>query len=105
MRDTWAGRPRCCRRGRNICISFSISNFSWHAYGQRGLAGVVFLHKIAGANAKNGACLDEVTAIAKKAASQMATVAASLDRCGVPGRANQEALPDDQLEFGMGIHN
>lgn len=35
----------------------------------------------------------------------MATVAASLDRCNVPGRANQESLPDDQLEYGMGIHN
>jgi dihydroxyacetone kinase len=35
----------------------------------------------------------------------MATVAASLDRCNVPGRANQESLPADQLEFGMGIHN
>lgn len=35
----------------------------------------------------------------------MATVAASLDRCNVPGRANQESLPSDQLEYGMGIHN
>lgn len=35
----------------------------------------------------------------------MATVAASLDRCGVPGRANQEPLPEDVIEFGMGIHN
>ncbi|KAF4976985.1 hypothetical protein FZEAL_6423 [Fusarium zealandicum] len=73
--------------------------------GQRGLAGVVFVHKIAGAKAAEGASLEHVTAIAKKAASQMATVAASLDRCSVPGRASQEALPSDQLEFGMGIHN
>lgn len=49
--------------------------------------------------------LEDVVAVAKKAASQMATVAASLDRCNVPGRANQESLPVDQLEFGMGIHN
>ena len=35
----------------------------------------------------------------------MATVAASLDRCSVPGRANQESLPAEQLEYGMGIHN
>lgn len=35
----------------------------------------------------------------------MATVAASLDRCSVPGRAHQESLPSDQLEYGMGIHN
>ncbi|RSM04034.1 hypothetical protein CDV31_010224 [Fusarium ambrosium] len=73
--------------------------------GQRGLAGTVFCHKIAGAKAAKGASLEEVVAVAKKAASQMATVAASLDRCNVPGRANQESLPIDQLEFGMGIHN
>lgn len=35
----------------------------------------------------------------------MATAAASLDRCSVPGRGHQESLPADQLEFGMGIHN
>ncbi|KAJ4174413.1 Dihydroxyacetone kinase 2 [Fusarium falciforme] len=73
--------------------------------GQRGLAGTVFCHKIAGAKATKGASLEDVVAVAKKAASQMATVAASLDRCNVPGRANQESLPVDQLEFGMGIHN
>jgi dihydroxyacetone kinase len=49
--------------------------------------------------------LDEVTAVANRSASQMATAAASLDRCSVPGRAGQEALPHNQLEFGMGIHN
>ncbi|KAF4343892.1 dihydroxyacetone kinase 2 [Fusarium beomiforme] len=73
--------------------------------GQRGLAGTVFCHKIAGAKAAQGASLEKVAATARKAASQMATVAASLDRCTVPGRTNQESLPHDQLEFGMGIHN
>ncbi|KAF5022478.1 hypothetical protein F66182_5450 [Fusarium sp. NRRL 66182] len=73
--------------------------------GQRGLAGTVFCHKVAGAKAAQGAPLDQVAAIARKAASRMATVAASLDRCGVPGRTNQESLPHHQLEFGMGIHN
>ncbi|KAF4435739.1 DAK2-Dihydroxyacetone kinase [Fusarium austroafricanum] len=73
--------------------------------GQRGLAGTVFCHKIAGAKAAQGASLEQVAAITRKAASQMATVAASLDRCSVPSRENQEALPQGQLEFGMGIHN
>lgn len=35
----------------------------------------------------------------------MATVAASLDRCNVPGRSAHEGLPEGQLEYGMGIHN
>ncbi|KAL9563665.1 hypothetical protein ACKAV7_012333 [Fusarium commune] len=73
--------------------------------GQRGLAGTVFCHKIAGAKAALGASLEQVASTTRKAASQMATVAASLDRCSVPGRTIQEALPNDQLEFGMGIHN
>ncbi|KAF5973769.1 regulatory for the arginine catabolic pathway [Fusarium coicis] len=73
--------------------------------GQRGLAGTVFCHKIAGAKAAQGASLEQVASTTKMAASQMATVAASLDRCSVPGRTIQEALPHDQLEFGMGIHN
>lgn len=42
--------------------------------------------------------------MAQKAASQMATVAASLDRCTVPGRS-APGLAADELEFGMGIHN
>jgi dihydroxyacetone kinase len=49
--------------------------------------------------------LNDVTAVANKAATQMATVAASLDKCNVPGRTGQESLPADQLEYGMGIHN
>ncbi|EWY85430.1 hypothetical protein FOYG_12604 [Fusarium oxysporum NRRL 32931] len=73
--------------------------------GQRGLAGTVFCHKIAGAKAAQGASLEQVASTTRRAASQMATVAASLDRCSVPGRAIQEALPHGQLEFGMGIHN
>ncbi|KAF4422179.1 regulatory for the arginine catabolic pathway [Fusarium acutatum] len=73
--------------------------------GQRGLAGTVFCHKIAGAKAAQGASLEQVASTTRKAASQMATVAASLDRCSVPGRPTQEALAHDQLEFGMGIHN
>ncbi|KAF2492526.1 Dak1-domain-containing protein [Lophium mytilinum] len=73
--------------------------------GRRGLAGVAFVHKVAGALASSGADLDSTTAIAQKVADQMATVGVSLDRCSVPRRGEQEPLPFDQLEYGMGIHN
>ncbi|KAF4960649.1 hypothetical protein FGADI_818 [Fusarium gaditjirri] len=73
--------------------------------GQRGLAGTVFCHKIAGAKAAQGVSLEQVASTTRKAASQMATVASSLDRCSVPGQAIQETLPHGQLDFGMGIHN
>ncbi|KAI1871714.1 hypothetical protein JX265_005700 [Neoarthrinium moseri] len=73
--------------------------------GQRGLSGIVFVLKIAGALAATGADLSAVTQVAQKAADQMATAAASLDRCSVPNRGKQECLPFDEMEYGMGIHN
>ncbi|KAL3703877.1 Dihydroxyacetone kinase 2 [Talaromyces marneffei ATCC 18224] len=73
--------------------------------GRRGLAGVVFVHKVAGALAAKGADLSIVTNVANKTANQIATAAVSLDRCSVPKRAPIEPLPFDEVEFGMGIHN
>ncbi|KAE8547751.1 hypothetical protein EYB25_009544 [Talaromyces marneffei] len=79
--------------------------------GRRGLAGVVFVHKVAGALAAKGADLSIVTNVANKTANQIATAAVSLDRCSVPKRAPIEPLPFDEVEFGMAnlstksIHN
>ncbi|KAF2176835.1 DAK1/DegV-like protein [Zopfia rhizophila CBS 207.26] len=55
------------------------------AVGQRGLAGVVFVHKVAGALASQGAELKAVAEVARKASHQMASAAASLDRRGNVG--------------------
>ncbi|EAU35397.1 conserved hypothetical protein [Aspergillus terreus NIH2624] len=73
--------------------------------GRRGLAGVVFVHKVAGGAAAKGANLAQVTHLAQTAADSLITVGVSLDRCSVPQRANQEPLPFRELEYGMGIHN
>ncbi|KAH8646877.1 Dak1 domain-containing protein [Xylariales sp. PMI_506] len=73
--------------------------------GQRGLAGVVMVLKIAGAMAAAGASLDEMAEAAQRVADRMATAAVSLDRCSVPGRSQQESLPYEDIEYGMGIHN
>ncbi|KAF1807934.1 dihydroxyacetone kinase [Eremomyces bilateralis CBS 781.70] len=73
--------------------------------GRRGLAGVTFVHKIAGAAAAEGKSLEEVTKIAQRVADSLVTAAVSLDRCSVPSRIEQSSLPQTELEFGMGIHN
>ncbi|KAH9214932.1 Dak1 domain-containing protein [Leptodontidium sp. 2 PMI_412] len=73
--------------------------------GRRGLAGVVFVHKIAGALAATGASLQEVTSLAQSVADSICTIGVSLDRCSVPQRSHQQNLPVDNLEYGMGIHN
>ncbi|EHK21660.1 uncharacterized protein TRIVIDRAFT_126846, partial [Trichoderma virens Gv29-8] len=94
--------------GRNVGVVFVGEDVSVEGnslVGQRGLAGVVLVLKVAGAKATKGVVLEEVMRVAQKAANRMATAAASLDRCSVPGRENQESLPFGEVEYGMGIHN
>lgn len=75
--------------------------------GRRGLAGTVFVHKIAGALAAESGSLEDVTKIAEEVAGNLVTVAASLDHVHVPGRAKDEEsfLGEQEMELGMGIHN
>ncbi|KAH8596905.1 Dak1 domain-containing protein [Bisporella sp. PMI_857] len=75
--------------------------------GRRGLAGVVLVHKIAGAAAVGGASLEEVYSIAESVARNMATIGVSLQRCHVPGRTltSEDEISLGELEYGMGIHN
>ncbi|KAF3109534.1 hypothetical protein TWF706_001403 [Orbilia oligospora] len=94
--------------GQEVSVVFVNEDASLDAeslVGRRGLAGTVFVHKIAGAAASRGLCLSEVTRIAQKVADSVTTVGVSLDRCSVPGRGGQEGLGGDELEYGMGIHN
>ncbi|KAI9167921.1 Dihydroxyacetone kinase 2 [Paramyrothecium foliicola] len=95
-------------QGRDVRIVFvedDVSIKGNELVGRRGLAGTVFVHKIAGAAAAQGLSLDEVTRVAQKTADSLATVAVSLDRCSVPQREEQDYLDPDTVEYGMGIHN
>ena len=72
---------------------------------RRGVAGMVYAFKIAGAAAERGDDLSEVTRIAQKAADACRSVGAALSPCTVP----QAGVPtfeiaDDEMEMGMGIH-
>lgn len=72
---------------------------------RRGVAGMVFAFKIAGACAAAGGSLAEVTAAAQKAADACRTIGVALTPCTVPesGRASFE-IAATEIEFGMGIH-
>jgi dihydroxyacetone kinase-like protein len=72
---------------------------------RRGVAGLVFVYKIAGARAASGANLAEVTASATKAANSVRSIGVALTSCTVPesGRATFE-IAENEIEFGMGIH-
>lgn len=72
---------------------------------RRGVAGMVFAYKIAGARAGQGGTLSEVTAAAAKAAGACRSIGVALTPCTVPesGKATF-AIAEDEVEFGMGIH-
>jgi phosphoenolpyruvate---glycerone phosphotransferase subunit DhaK len=72
---------------------------------RRGIAGIFFLYKVAGARAAEGASLDEVKAVAERAAANVRSMGVALSPCTVPaaGRPTFE-LPEGQMEIGMGIH-
>ena len=70
----------------------------------RGIAGTVFVHKIAGALADQGKTLEEVAGAAKMAASSIFSLGLSLSTCSVPGVDNTERLEPGMAELGLGIH-
>jgi dihydroxyacetone kinase len=51
----------------------------------RGVAGTLFVHKIAGALAERGTNLDEITSRVEKVIAGTKTIGMSLDTCTVPG--------------------
>ena len=73
--------------------------------GRRGVAGTVFVHKIAGAAAEEGRSLQEVKAVAEKAAKSVRSIGFALTSCTVPATGSPTfKLADDEIEYGVGIH-
>ncbi len=72
---------------------------------RRGVAGMVFAFKLAGARADQGGSLDEVVEIAERALSNIRTMGVALSPVTVPmaGRPTF-TIGDDEMEIGMGIH-
>lgn len=72
---------------------------------RRGVAGMVYAFKIAGAAADQGRSLDEVANTVERALSGIRTMGVALTPCIVPqvGRPTF-SIADDEMEVGMGIH-
>lgn len=70
----------------------------------RGVAGTLFVHKIAGSLAEGGADLDTVTEAARSAIQSMASIGKSLETCTVPGSAKEDRIAPGMAELGLGIH-
>lgn len=79
---------------------------SLYTQGRRGVAGTIFMHKVLGAAADQGASLDDLEALAKKVLPNIKTIAVALSAATVPeaGKPGFE-LADDEIEFGVGIHS
>ncbi len=72
---------------------------------RRGVAGIFFLYKCAGAMADTGASLDEVKRVAEKAGANVRTMGVALSPNIVPEVGKpQFTLGENEMEIGMGIH-
>ncbi|SDU32910.1 dihydroxyacetone kinase subunit DhaK [Stappia sp. ES.058] len=72
---------------------------------RRGVAGLLFAYKCAGAAAEEGRDLEEVARIARKAVDRTRTIGFALAPCLMPGRdAPAFEVASGTVEFGMGIH-
>lgn len=72
---------------------------------RRGLAGTIFVHKIAGALAESGASLKEIKEQAEAVIRSVGTMGVGLGPCTIPGAEKPGfELADNEIELGLGIH-
>ena len=72
---------------------------------RRGIAGDVYVFKVAGAAADAGLDFDEVLRVAEKARDNISSIGVCISPCTLPGNEKPTfELGDDELEFGMGLH-
>jgi dihydroxyacetone kinase-like protein len=72
---------------------------------RRGVAGMVFAFKIAGAKAEQGADLDAVEAVTRKALDNIRTIGVALSPVTLPAVGRPTfTIGEGEMEIGMGIH-
>jgi dihydroxyacetone kinase len=71
---------------------------------RRGIAGDVFVIKVAGAACEAGLSFEEVVRITEKARDQTRSIGIATSPGSIPGGTPTFSLPDDEIEFGMGLH-
>lgn len=72
---------------------------------RRGVAGLFFAYKIAGASAAGMASLDDVKRVTERALSGTRTMGVALSPCIIPEAGRPTfTIAEDEMEIGMGIH-
>ncbi|WP_327299131.1 MULTISPECIES: dihydroxyacetone kinase subunit DhaK [unclassified Streptomyces] len=86
----------------NDDVAVSDSTFT---AGRRGTGGTLFVEKLAGAAADEGAPLERVEAVARKVCTGTRSFGVALSACSTPAKGGPTFdLPSGQLELGVGIH-
>ena len=87
-----------------VADDVAVENSTWTT-GRRGIAGTIFVHKIAGAAAEEGRSLAEVKAVAEKVIANVRSMGMAVAPCTVPavGKPSFD-LEEDEVEIGIGIH-
>lgn len=71
---------------------------------RRGLAGTLFVHKIAGQWSEEGKSLDDIAQMAQNVVDRTASIGLSLTECQHLGQEPTQRLNENQAELGLGIH-
>jgi len=72
---------------------------------RRGVAGLYFAYKIAGAKADATAKLEEVKAVTDQVIEETCSIGIALTSCIIPAAGKPTfTIADDEMELGMGIH-
>lgn len=72
---------------------------------RRGIAGIAFAYKIAGAAAAKGASLEKLRDLTENVIENTATYGVAFSSCTLPGASKPVfEISDDEMEIGMGIH-
>ena len=78
---------------------------SLYTTGRRGVAGTIFVHKIASARAEEGAGLAEVKSCAEHVIENVRSMGMAISPCTVPAAGKPGfTLAEDEVEIGIGIH-
>ncbi|WP_329225023.1 dihydroxyacetone kinase subunit DhaK [Streptomyces canus] len=78
---------------------------SLYTAGRRGTGATLFVEKIAGAAAEEGAPLEHVAAIARRVNESSRSFGVALSACNTPAKGGPTFdLPDGEMELGVGIH-
>jgi len=87
-----------------VADDVAVENSTWTT-GRRGIAGTIFVHKLAGACAEAGGELADVKRIAEKVIAGVRSMGMAVDACTVPAAGKPSFdLAEDEIEIGIGIH-